>query len=161
MAAGRVKEGTELVAIRLRQLRGARGWTQDELAYAAGVKQSQVSAWEGGRRTPDLENVRKLAGAFGMADDELARELGYLAGPGKDGMGDDPDQGDIFDRAPLARLDAELRALPTAPGAPTFADDMAQFGRLDEEKRARVIRRLARDFLWRLREELEREEGRD
>jgi hypothetical protein len=98
--------------------------------------------------------VRRLAEVFEQPEEDFVRRAGYLS-PARP---DDPPAGDIFDRAPLARLDAELRALPTVPGQPTFAEQMHQLDRLSEERRVRVIRRLARDFLWRLRQELEREE---
>jgi transcriptional regulator with XRE-family HTH domain len=77
-----------MVAIRLRDLRVARNLTQEEVAERAGVKQSQVSAWEGGRRRPTLDNVRGLARAFRMPDADLARELGYLdpTNGGEDGV---------------------------------------------------------------------------
>jgi transcriptional regulator with XRE-family HTH domain len=86
MALARVKEGNTVVAIRLRDLRRRRGLTQEELADRAGVEQPQISAWEGGRRTPTLENVRKLARGFDMTHEDLARELGYIEGA------DDPDR---------------------------------------------------------------------
>jgi hypothetical protein len=92
--------------------------------------------------------VRRLAEVFEQPEEDFVRRAGYLS-PARP---DDPPAGDIFDRAPLARLDAELRALPTVP------EQMHQLDRLSEERRVRVIRRLARDFLWRLRQELEREE---
>jgi transcriptional regulator with XRE-family HTH domain len=91
MAVDRVKEGNDVVAIRLRDLRRRRGLTQEELAERAGVEQPQVSAWEGGRRTPTLENVGKLAVGFGMRHDELLRELGMLDDPpAKNGSGHRP-----------------------------------------------------------------------
>lgn len=152
----------EVLSTRLKSMRRARGWSQEELADRAGggIDQSQISAWETGRKRPSMENVAKLAHAFDMEHEDLLREFGYIEpARGKNGVGHDP--GDIFDRAPLSRLDAELKALPTAPGQPTFADQMRQLDRLPEDRRARVVRRLARDFLWRLREELEREEEGD
>jgi transcriptional regulator with XRE-family HTH domain len=143
----------------LRRRRRGRGWSQFELESRSGVDQGTISAIEVGRSKPTMETVRRLAGAFGLPEEELAREAGQLSPrPEKDGVSG-PEGGDIFDRAPLSRLDAELKRLPTAPGQPTFAEQMHQLDRLDEERKARVIRRLARDFLWRLREELEREEG--
>lgn len=76
-----VRKGANMVAIRLRQLRRVRSWTQEDLADRAGVSQSQVSAWEGGRRSPDIDSVRKLAVAFEMPHDQLAREIGYIDPP--------------------------------------------------------------------------------
>jgi transcriptional regulator with XRE-family HTH domain len=156
------KNGAEMSAVtgfgaKLRRWRRAEGLTQEGLAAISGVDQGTISAIEVGRSKPTMETVRRLAVAFRRPVHELAVEAGYLDAEEQPVVAG----GDIFDRAPLARLDAELRALPTAPGAPTYGDDMQQLDRLPEEKRERVIRRLARDFLWRLREELEREEGRD
>lgn len=78
MAVEFVKEGEDVVAIRLGQLRRVRSWTQEDLADRAGVSQSQVSAWEGGRRRPDIDSVRKLARAFEMSQEQFAREIGYI-----------------------------------------------------------------------------------
>lgn len=142
----------DVVAIKLRELRRAQNWTQEELADRAGLEQSQVSAWEGARRRPTMDNVRKLARAFDMTQEELAREIGYL----------DPEppvpRGDIFDRVPATRLISELHHLPTKPGQPTFMSQLKQLERLAPDAQERVIRQLARHFLDALRRELEREE---
>lgn len=151
---------------RIKRLRLRKRWTQEDLAAASGLDQASISLIENGRKGVSMYSVRKLAEAFGVPLAELAVEAGLLSpgevpdrrDGGQNGTGHGPESGDIFDRAPLARLDAELKSLPTAPGQPTFAEQMQQLDRLPEERRARVIRRLARDFLWRLREELEREE---
>jgi transcriptional regulator with XRE-family HTH domain len=157
MNGGAVGSGT--IGEAVRRARQARRLSQEKLALLIDTDQTTISQIERGRFKPRYETLLALAGALQLDPEALLGLAGFrLVNGGKNGT-DHADQGDIFDRAPLARLDAELRALPTAPGAPTFADDMAQFDRLDEEKRARVIRRVARDFLWRLREELEREEG--
>lgn len=154
MAVGCVKEGENVVAIRLGQMRRRRGWTQEELADRAGASQSQISAWEDGRRRPNIDSVGKLARAFEMPEDRFAQEIGYI-GPGPTPL----QSTDVFDRTPLARIDAMLRELPVAPGFPSFADQLRQIEALTPAAQERVIRRLGRDFLWRLREELEREEG--
>jgi transcriptional regulator with XRE-family HTH domain len=107
-------------------------------------------------KRPEIETLQRYADGLGLP---LRTVLDWTLPEGA--RSDDPPPGDVFDRAPLARLDAELRALPTAPGQPTFAEQLCQLDRLKEERRQRVIRRLARDFLWRLREELEREEEGD
>lgn len=142
----------------LKRRRRGRGWSQFELESRSGVDQGTISAIEVGRSRPTMETVRRLARAFGLPEEELAREAGQLSPlPEKNGV--DHDQpGDIFDRAPLARLLAELEALPTAPGQPTIAEQMRQADRMTPERRARFQRRLARLFLFMLREELEREE---
>lgn len=52
---------------RVRQLRGLRGWTQEELADASGLAQTTVSAIESGRvsRT-SADNIERLARAFAV-----------------------------------------------------------------------------------------------
>jgi transcriptional regulator with XRE-family HTH domain len=144
----------------VRRARKARRWSQETLAELIGTDQTTISQLEMGKFRPKYQTVIALAEAFGFPPEPWVELAGYrVLGEGKDGAGRDQGGGDIFDRAPLARLDAELRALPTAPGQPTFGEQMQQLDRLPDDRRARVIRRLARDFLWRLREELEREEG--
>src|SRR5215471_5707600 len=62
---------------RLRSLREAAGFTQDELATIAGLSVHAVSALERGhRRRPQLETIRSLAAALDLEAsdrDELAR----------------------------------------------------------------------------------------
>lgn len=81
MVATTRKEGNDVVAIRLREKRRMRGWTQEDLAERADLEQSQISAWERGSKRPSMENVAKLAVAFEQSHEELARELGYLDPP--------------------------------------------------------------------------------
>lgn len=79
-------EYVEVLATRLRSMRRMRGWSQEELAERAGggIDQSQISQWEGGRKRPSMESVAKLARAFDMKHEELARDLGYLDDPAAD-----------------------------------------------------------------------------
>lgn len=51
-------------AARLRELREARGWTQQELAGRAGLSPISVTRYEGGGRVPDFDAVLALAAAL-------------------------------------------------------------------------------------------------
>lgn len=135
-----------------------------EFARTIGMDPTQLSRTLNGKvgKRPEIETLQRYADGLGLPLRTLIDwtlpegARGDDGDAGKDGTGHEG--GDIFDRAPLSRLDAELRALPTAPGQPTFADQMHQLDRLPDDRKARVTRRLARLFLFMLREELEREE---
>lgn len=51
----------ELFGKRVRELREKRGLSQEKLAQAAGLTTSFVSTVEGGKKTPSLTTVLKLA----------------------------------------------------------------------------------------------------
>jgi transcriptional regulator with XRE-family HTH domain len=55
----------------LRQLRGARGWTQEKLAREADITVTSVSNLERGETRPNEETITKLAAAFGMTPSDL------------------------------------------------------------------------------------------
>lgn len=57
---------------RLRELRLARGLTQEQLARKIDVGLDAVRKWERGRRTPMLDMAAKLADALECTIDELA-----------------------------------------------------------------------------------------
>src|SRR5262245_16408363 len=56
---------------RVKQLRQARGWTQDELARAAGLSRTGVSAIEAARLVPSVAAALGLANALGCSVEEL------------------------------------------------------------------------------------------
>jgi molybdate-binding protein/DNA-binding XRE family transcriptional regulator len=56
---------------RVKLLRQARGWTQDELARSAGLSRTGVSAIEGGRLIPSVAAGLSLATALGCTVEEL------------------------------------------------------------------------------------------
>jgi len=62
--AGR-EEARELGA-RIRQLRVARGWTQEQLAEHAGVQYKYLGDVERGVRNPALFNIARIARALGV-----------------------------------------------------------------------------------------------
>lgn len=62
----------------LRRLRRERRWTQEDLAEEAVIDQASVSQYERGKHKPSMEMIRRLAGAFGMPAEELARLAGHL-----------------------------------------------------------------------------------
>ncbi len=58
-------------ANRLRDLRRARGWTQETLADMLGVSRQTVSRWEAGIDSPDTDKLMTMSDLYGMSVDEL------------------------------------------------------------------------------------------
>lgn len=56
---------------RIRELRKARGWSQEELAHRAGVHWTYLGGIERGERNPALENIGRLATALEITLPEL------------------------------------------------------------------------------------------
>lgn len=63
----------EVFATNLRRLRHAKGLSQDELAYEAGVSRSYLSQLEKGSFYASLKIVGKLAAVLGVEAAELLR----------------------------------------------------------------------------------------
>jgi len=61
----------KVLARHLRFLRFTRGWTQEQLAAASGLHRTYISSIERGRRNVGLDNVERLADAFGLSVQEL------------------------------------------------------------------------------------------
>ena len=56
----------QLLGGRIRQLRTAKNWTQEDLAGECGLDRSYVSGLEVGRRNPTYLNLLKIAKTLGM-----------------------------------------------------------------------------------------------
>jgi transcriptional regulator with XRE-family HTH domain len=55
----------------VRVAREKAGLTQEQLAWAAGLHQTEIARIEGGRRNPGLDTVFKVARGLGVAPSEL------------------------------------------------------------------------------------------
>ncbi len=60
-----------ILAKRLRLLRTLRGWSQETLAEQAGLHRTYISGIERGERNLGLDNLDRLARAFGVTVGEL------------------------------------------------------------------------------------------
>ena len=56
---------------RLKELRGARGWSQQELAERLAVSRQSVNAIETGRYDPSLPLAFAIAELFGLAIEQI------------------------------------------------------------------------------------------
>jgi len=56
---------------RLRELREAKGMSQESLAHEAGLDRTYVSSVERGKRNISLENIERLANALGVRVKDL------------------------------------------------------------------------------------------
>jgi transcriptional regulator with XRE-family HTH domain len=52
---------------RVRQLREAKGWTQETLAERANLDRSYIAGIEAGLRNPSMKAVAKIARGFGIS----------------------------------------------------------------------------------------------
>jgi DNA-binding XRE family transcriptional regulator len=59
------------LAQRIKSLRLAKGWTQEEFAERAAMQRSYLGDLELGRRNPSVRTLVKLANAFGVAVPDL------------------------------------------------------------------------------------------
>jgi transcriptional regulator with XRE-family HTH domain len=64
-------------AANLRQLRGEAGFSQEDVAFRAGIHRTQVSLLEGGERMPRVETLVKLAGALGATPNDLLEGIAW------------------------------------------------------------------------------------
>ncbi len=55
----------------IRQLRQARGWSQQDLALRLGVDQGAISYWELGLRRPYRRHQQRLADLFGLDVEQI------------------------------------------------------------------------------------------
>ena len=58
---------------RVKDLRTSRGWTQDQLAQAAGVSRQSINSIERNRYVPSLELALIFARLFGCSTDQIFR----------------------------------------------------------------------------------------
>jgi transcriptional regulator with XRE-family HTH domain len=58
---------------RVQRLRTERGWTQEDLAEAADLHRTYITAVERGQRNISLDAIDKLARGFGISFEELFR----------------------------------------------------------------------------------------
>ncbi len=65
------KDPRDLFGQRLRKLRKARGWSQEQLALECELDRSYVGGVEQGRRNISLLNICKIAKALGMKPGDL------------------------------------------------------------------------------------------
>lgn len=63
----------EAVGNRIRELRKAKGWTQEQLAEAASLHYSYIGGVERGDRNISLETLEKIIAAFDVPAAELFR----------------------------------------------------------------------------------------
>lgn len=62
---------------RLKELRNLRGYTQDELAELAGIKNSEnISRWESNKARPGFEEVNKIADALRVSCEAFRQPVG-------------------------------------------------------------------------------------
>lgn len=99
-----VDNWVEVFGQRVRELRKARGWSQQQLAYYAGLSQSAIRDVEAGGRYDDWEPHPKtligVAKAFGEEGAELLRSVG---------LKDLADHVDFEEVDPLEGLSPEIR----------------------------------------------------
>jgi putative transcriptional regulator len=55
----------------VKELRAARGWTQEELAEATGVSRQSINSIERNRYVPSLPLALEFARVFGCSTDEI------------------------------------------------------------------------------------------
>src|SRR6476646_6366896 len=73
------------LANRLKELRHARNWTQQDLSSASGLTRSYISRLEmGDIALPSSEKLRALSRALGTAPDDLLQAAGYIDNPTED-----------------------------------------------------------------------------
>jgi transcriptional regulator with XRE-family HTH domain len=64
----------EAFGTRVREMREARGMSQEALAKLAEMQQPQLSQIESGKRFARLDTIKKLARAFGVSVHELIND---------------------------------------------------------------------------------------
>lgn len=98
-------------------LRISRGWSQDQLAKAAGLTNSALSEYERGRKMPELRSLRKIVTALGYRLSAIERTEDFLRELKAESLCEAPEGGEegalaIFPPPLLERIDPPAGATP-------------------------------------------------
>lgn len=64
----------------IKVLRARKDMTQEDLAFATGIKLKSIGAYEEGRATPKIDTIERLSDYFGVTiDDMVKKELKILS----------------------------------------------------------------------------------
>ena len=63
------------VGLNIQELRRARGWSQETLAYEAGIDRGYIGKLENGKYAASLDMIEKIANSMGVDPAELVRPL--------------------------------------------------------------------------------------
>ena len=63
------------IALRIKQLRYLKNWSQSDLAEQAGVTLGAVGNWETGKRFPAGKNLTNLAHALGVSESDILQKF--------------------------------------------------------------------------------------
>ncbi len=72
-----MSEITQVLSLNMKRLRESRGWRQADLAEKMGVSTQTVANYESGRRWPEIDYIKEMAKAFGVAEAELFRDPNF------------------------------------------------------------------------------------
>lgn len=61
-----------MIADKIKELRERKGLSQIEMANKLNIQQGSYSNYERGKRTPDIETLKKISNYFGVSIDYLA-----------------------------------------------------------------------------------------
>lgn len=73
--SGRMKNHNKAFGKALRSLRRTRGYTQETLAFAAGLDRTYISLLELGSRSPTLDTIVALCGTLDVTLSEIAAAI--------------------------------------------------------------------------------------
>jgi transcriptional regulator with XRE-family HTH domain len=65
----------QVLAANLKRLRTAKGWSQEQYAFEAGIHRTYVSDIERGARNPTILILEKLAQPLGIEPAELIKKI--------------------------------------------------------------------------------------
>ena len=60
--------------LKILEYRQAKGMTQEKLSSLSGIRRSNISRYENGRRVPKLSDIKSIAEALNCTIDELFEE---------------------------------------------------------------------------------------
>jgi transcriptional regulator with XRE-family HTH domain len=63
--------GRQILATNMRELRSARGWSQEDLAETCELHRTYIGAIERCERNVSIDNIDRIARAFGLAIGDL------------------------------------------------------------------------------------------
>ena len=61
----------ELIGKKIKDIRTVKGLSQEDIYKKTGIKNTVISAFEHGKRIPNLQSLAKIAHALGVTIDEL------------------------------------------------------------------------------------------